>query len=352
MEWAENLYLFGTPAVAAGAVWGVFKLLKNSAPLKSAVLNTLTNPTRPPTELLREQYSIVRGIVIGSKHFCLKRILLAVAVTGLWILALAALRLLAPQTFFGFVAVQYFVFAYDHPMIYAALVLLTITMLLIVVEVFDLLLTWTLFRQRSLAVNALWLCIAYVASLLAAAFLIGICTEAYFIIANAPDEKSALSIRHIPEIVVSAISRVIIFVAHPWELPFLLVQGLQWSLQPFSMDDVAGFVIFQGINYAVTLLSYLALLPMLMLSIFALTTLNVAFFLGLLVVRIDLLLRVKYGYDQKKILEEPVEYLGRVASCVAFIVVLVINASVLLFNQTTPRPSDEKISFFAPDLSY
>jgi hypothetical protein len=347
MEWAEKLFLFGlTPAAAAGAVWGVFKLLKYSAPFKSAVLDTLTHPTRPPAVLLRHQYRIVRDVVIGSKHFGLKRVLLAAGVTCLWILALA-LGLLAYQThltFFGFVAAQYFAFASDHPMIYAALVLLTIAMLLIVVEVFDLLLTSRIFRLRSLAINALWLCIAYIVSLLAAAFLINICLEVVSII-------DSLSVRHIPGVVVSSISRVITFAAHPWALPLLLVEGLLLllSLQPFNPEALVALIPLGSFEDVFIIMGYVVLLPMLMSSIFVLTILNVAFFLGLLFVRTDLFLREKYGYDQKKILEEPVEYLGRVACCMAVILVLTINVCLLLFNQIAP-PFDEKTSLSAPDL--
>jgi hypothetical protein len=79
----------------------------------------------------------------------------------------------------------------------------------------------------------------------------------------------------------------------------------------------------------------MALLPMLMTSIFALTILNIAYFFGLVFVRADLFLREKYGYDQKNILEEPVEYLGRVACCAAVVVVLAINLAVIAFGQNT-----------------
>jgi hypothetical protein len=74
---------------------------------------------------------------------------------------------------------------------------------------------------------------------------------------------------------------------------------------------------------------------MLMTGIFALSILNIAYFVGLFFVRVDLFLREKYAYDQTAILDDPVGYLGRVACCVAVVTVLLVNLVALALARST-----------------
>jgi hypothetical protein len=165
VHWLQNIFLFGlTPTLVVSAVWGIFKILKYSAPLKAAVLETLTNPERAPAELLRKQYWIVREVALGSKAFNKRRVIFSIGILGLWIIFLGLCLYLVPDTFLGFVASIYFHFAAAHPLPYLALVVFTIAILLLVMELFDALLTSAIFRTNNLAFNAVLLMLAYAVS--------------------------------------------------------------------------------------------------------------------------------------------------------------------------------------------
>src|SRR6478609_9039719 len=105
----------------------------------------------------------------------------------------------------------------------------------------------------------------------------------------------------------------------------LFVGRLTIWFVPFDFENAMAMSLMPGAAYTATLLTMMALLSMQMTSIFGLSILNVGYFIGLFLVRMDLFLREKYKYDQAAILKDPVEYLGRVACAVAVILILLVN---------------------------
>lgn len=329
-EWAAY-FLFGvTPIAAAGAMWAVFQFLKDSIPLKEAILETLTNPKRPPAERLREQYDVTRNKVIGSSFAGWKRL---VAVTGamtVWSAILTVQYTFAPQSFLGVVASVISRFAANRPMPFIGLLLFTVMLLLVVIQVFDLLLTATVFRRSSIALNAGLLVFAYAVSLLASGFGATVSGEVY--LRYEMNVANAFSLPDISKLIGRSIWITYLGVKTIYLLPASLILGIQMLFQPFDHLWFFKIAISYGNELFDVMFAHFAFLPLLMSSVMALTILNLAYFVGLLFVRIDYWYREKYKIDQTKILEQPVEYLGRIACCVTVFAVIAINIVVWLVD--------------------
>ena len=223
-----------------------------------------------------------------------------------------------PKIFLGFVADQYFQLCRAILALYLLLVAVTIVIFLAVIEVFDYLLSSIIFRKNGVILNVFLLLVAYLASMLVALLFTNICADRFYFTTN---EVPVSSLSAVKMILISSAERLGRFVLNPSFFIAFVFGSLKFLFEPFDFDRAIGITFMHGAQYTVILLSTLAILPMLMTSIFALSILNIAYFVGLFFVRVDLFLREKYAYDQTAILDDPVGYLGRVACCVAVVTI-------------------------------
>jgi len=120
----------------------------------------------------------------------------------------------------------------------------------------------------------------------------------------------------------------------------VMVASVTMPYTQFGFDEVMQVGLMNGVNYAREVLSSVAFLAMLLTSVGMLSLLNLSYFLGLLVVRVEIFMREKYGYDQTEILKSPVEYLGRVVCVVATIIVVALSALVFVLTHNTENGGD------------
>jgi hypothetical protein len=338
----ENLFAYGViPAVATGGVWAVFQIMKFSTPLQQAVLESLTQPERPPATLLNEQYLILRQTLLGTRILARNRILFATGAVAIWIAGLLFSWLVLPDLFLGFVAAFYFGFAISNPFLFIALIIITIAIFLAIIEVFDLTLSKTAFRGGGLLTNGLVLLAAYLASAIVALFFASVCADLVTIaldLESVPQNSSFLKTAGL--LLLSSLERLGRLSLHPGVTAQLFVGSFTNWFVPFDFESAMSMSLMPGAAFTATLLTMMALLSMQMTSIFGLSILNVAYFIGLFLVRTDLFFREKYKYDQRAILEHPVDYLGRVVCAVAVILILLVDASAIAYQRAT-APRDE-----------
>jgi hypothetical protein len=99
-----------------------------------------------------------------------------------------------------------------------------------------------------------------------------------------------------------------------------------------AFDRLQFVAVLRGVIPATVYGAKLALLAMMSSCIMAVAIFNLAYMCGLAFIKIELFVRDKYGYDQSKIVESPIEYLGRVASVLAAIIVIVLNLIVVAWG--------------------
>jgi hypothetical protein len=338
----QNLFIFGvTPAAAIGSVWYVFHTLRFSQPLKDAVLETLTNPKRPASELLRLQFLLLRRASIGSRPFSLRRLFIALGLLAFWVGFLAISCWLTPQFFYGFVGSNYFEFMQVSPFVSAALILATAILFLASITIFDLLLSLVLFRRVSSLANVGLLIIAYIVALFFAYVFARICGAIYTLATTGvnPLHPAALFI----------LAKYSFQVAlEPFTAPrvalYLFSESMTLPFTRFAFPEMAQFGALYGVNFAREVLSSIALLSMLLTSIAFISLLNVSYFLGLFIVRVELFVRKIYGYDQAELLKSPVEYLGRVACVVAAIIVILLSALAYFAMPSAENTEESSLS--------
>jgi hypothetical protein len=298
--------------------------------VKQAILDWLTHPNQAAA--LKQLHLAVRAIILGPKAFNKQRLGLSMGIVALWMIALLLSRIISPNINLYFAAVQYFDFAITHPAICLLLVALTVIFLLIVIAIFDFLLSWEVIGRSGLVFNLCWLGVAYLLAALVALFLARLCAYAYALTID--DLRS--SIVDPPwviakQVVLDCLQFSARMLLDPAKLARLVFGSIQFLISSFTdtFDGLMGVAMIHGALPVTVLYASLVIYPMLTTSIFALTILNVAYVLGLILIRVDFLVREKYGFDQEVMLKEPVEYLGRVACCMAALLVIFVNLAAV-----------------------
>jgi hypothetical protein len=338
----ENYFVFGlTPIIAVTGVWGLFKILKFSSPLKDAALDWLTKKDQREAFVL--QYEIVRAKLLGSRIISIRRALASIVLIVLWITIFTVCYITKVDAYLFLVAYTYFHFAHDAPFLFIVLNLVTFVALLVIISLFEIILTVVIKRKMPIYTNILCLAISYYVSLICAFFLISV--SAYlFVIYNFKGEEMkysnnvAVDTNHllstiIPVITISVQDTVQVML-QPLAFVNTSIMSLLFILTPVdeAFDHLQFVALLRGIIPATAYGAKLALLAMMSLSIMAVAIFNLAYICGLAFIKIELFVREKYRYDQSKIMESPIEYLGRVASALAALIVIALNLIVVAWS--------------------
>ncbi|MGY3146626.1 hypothetical protein ACVWYQ_003625 [Bradyrhizobium sp. USDA 3397] len=304
---SEAFSLIAVPFATAGSAFAALKLLSRSEPLQLATLNWLTN--RDPAATIHRQYVLLRRFFYGRTALSWKRNLsfaLVFLVFFLLLLAFAAAPIqVGPQA--GFLksmikmyAIWYFHFWSVVPLECFLLVLLGFLVCHVSFYVFDVItLRWWRFE------NSLWkyllllalgysICILLLLPLgLASASLIGMTTD-----------KNMFQ----------ALGRALVSIPETFHSLFL-AEGDD------DLGDVAVFAAKVGIFGTMVLC---------LSAVMVITAINLSYAGGLGLLKIEYLLRVKYGYSQEAVLKDPISYLAAMIAVLIFIVVLVADIAIRL----------------------
>jgi hypothetical protein len=326
----KEIVLFGvSPIAIVGFVWWAFSLVKYKQSLRDAVLSSLTDPDRPFGEILIVQFKIFRRSVLGSRIMSLRRLVVALAPVGIWLAFLELSRSIAPASFTGFAASQYFDLVQKTPIVYVGLVVVTALLLLLTLALFDLLISKIIIQSRNIIFCAILLVLAYYLTTVVALAFARMCAIAVYL----SDSNSYTRFEYMHAIVAQGIAVSKASVLFPKQVLSLVMQNITVNFQSSDIEELAGeYIQRYGATEAIIRLTSSAILLMIMSSMFVLSVLALSYVVGLIFVRVELVFREKYGFSQEKILEEPVEYLARVSCCVALLLSLAGGFSIYLIS--------------------
>jgi hypothetical protein len=301
--------LIAVPVVAAGAVYGAFKIVEHSQPLQDAVLDWLTQRREDAT--LQLQYLLIRKGLFGPTALSAKRSVAILACFAIVFLFLLLAALSTPKNGkegFLEVAVRFYALFYFH--FWAASPFTAVGLLLVAFLLSHL--SFTLFDLITLRIwafgNSL---VAYIALL-----IIGYALMISLVLFLSTFVPYILSPSEVPN--------------DFWEFFRKAITSIPDALSELSKPhdaDEWGDVVALGMLVAIVGTALICFSAM-----FAITGLNVLYAGALGFLKVDRFLREKYKWSQKHIIEHPVDY---IAAVTAVLVCIITGAANLAWAIST-----------------
>jgi hypothetical protein len=312
---------FGVSLAAAAAVYVPIRFLGRSLPLKHLVLDWLTQNDQEAT--LQKQFILTRDLFFGDRILSARRNLALSGLFLLFILGLAAFYAMIvffppePEGNLAFAVIGAYASGYfnlwrSSPVASSILIAIAFTICHVCFAIFDYITLRSRKFDSHLRVYVPLLLIGY-AACLPLLSIVGVAAIATMAQRNDQwlIESYANAISNIGE----GISSLFHSLAETW------------AKRGTETGDL-GDAFLLGIGLAI-----FGTMALCMSAVVVMTAIHLAYAFGLGVLRADRLLRDKYGYDQRDILQSPLEYAGTVMAIVIFVTILSTRLSLLLVRQ-------------------
>lgn len=299
--------MFGiSPSSAAMFVWSAFKILKLSEPLNNMAREWLTSPSA--RDIFKAQYVIICDKFVGRRLLSWRRFQSVALLFVMWWIVLGMSLVLGSELGISVLAQIYFASLYTKPVFSCLLIAFSMFIMMTLISLFSWI-TLSVYRpDRVLRWYVASLCLGYFIVILLSTSLSDIAGWAYSGNGLLKTDFNDLFVLFVglvkdyfdPKMIATALMS-------PWLL-----------LRDYTLDDDADtFEVLIRFAYV----GHIGIESMFVTSVLGLTLTNLGYVCGLSMMRLEYLLREKYGISQEYIWKEPIEYVGRVATIFVFVLV-------------------------------